>query len=307
MSASLPYHPDPRLGRLSMDAAVAAVEAAVGGDLDPEREPARSAVPAQGGHLLTMPSVGDRYVGVKLVSVASGNPAHGLPRIQGLYILFDAATLSPLSIMDGTQLTALRTPAVSAVAARHLAAAEAQRLLLFGTGPQAHGHVEALRRVLPLTRIEVAGRRPEAVDAFVAHWRDRGVEIAPATAGSVSRADVVCCCTDAREPLFAGTDVAAHALVIAVGSHTPDARELDAALFARGTTVVESRATALREAGDVIQALAEGAVEEKDLVTLQQVVRGPGRPPVTRPRIFKSTGMAWQDLAVAVAAYEHEA
>ncbi|MGC4746865.1 hypothetical protein ACLQ28_14550 [Micromonospora sp. DT201] len=107
-----------------------------------------------------------------------------------------------------------------------------------------------------------------------------------------------------REPLFPGRDVAPHALVIAVGAHEPDARELDAALFARATTVAESRTTSLREAGDIIQAVAAGALAEEDIVTLHQVVRGTVRPPTDRPRVFKSTGMAWQDLAVAAAVHE---
>lgn len=286
-----------------MATAITAVEAAAR-TVEPDREPARSAVPAPAGSLLLMPAVSARYAGVKLVSVAPGNPAHRLPRIQGTYVLFDAATLAPVSMMDGTRLTALRTPAVSAVAARHLAAPGAHRVLLFGTGPQAHGHLEALRHVLPGARFEVAGRRPAAVAAFVRHWSDLGVPVVAATAGAVPRADVVCCCTNAREPLLSGRDVAPHALVIAVGSHEPDARELDAALFARATTVAESRATALREAGDIIQAIAEGALDPDDIVTLQQVVLGTVRPPADRPRVFKSTGMAWQDLAVAAAVHE---
>jgi ornithine cyclodeaminase len=112
----------------------------------------------------------------------------------------------------------------------------------------------------------------------------------------VSAADVICCCTTAREPLFDGALVADHATVVAIGSHEPDAREVDDALARRATVVVESRASALREAGDVIAA----AIPEGELVTLADVVRD-RRIDGGRPRLFKSTGMAWEDAVVAAA------
>ena len=117
----------------------------------------------------------------------------------------------------------------------------------------------------------------------------------------VATADVVCCCTTAREPLFDGGAVADHATVVAIGSHEPDAREVDETLAARATVVVESRASALREAGDVITAVAAGALSGDDLVTLADLVHGRAAPAPDRPRLFKSTGMAWEDAVVAAA------
>jgi ornithine cyclodeaminase/alanine dehydrogenase-like protein (mu-crystallin family) len=117
--------------------------------------------------------------------------------------------------------------------------------------------------------------------------------------------DLICCATTAREPLFDGARVADHALVVAIGSHEPDAREVDGALASRATVVVESRATALREAGDVVLAIGEGALEASALIELGSLVRG-GAPPVdlagrAGPFLFKSTGMAWEDAVVASA------
>jgi ornithine cyclodeaminase len=109
----------------------------------------------------------------------------------------------------------------------------------------------------------------------------------------VAGADVICCCTTAREPLFDGDLVADHACVVAIGSHEPDARETDDRLARRATVVVESRSSALREAGDVIAA----GLGPDDVVTLREVVGGAEIPP--GPRLFKSTGMAWQDAVVA--------
>ncbi|HEY2637697.1 MAG TPA: hypothetical protein VGI54_09935, partial [Solirubrobacteraceae bacterium] len=117
----------------------------------------------------------------------------------------------------------------------------------------------------------------------------------------VADADVVCCCTTAREPLFDGALVADHTAVVAIGSHEPEARETDDALVGRATVVVESRATALREAGDVVAAVRAGALDPEDLLTLAELVTGAAPPAPGRPRLFKSTGMAWEDAVVATA------
>jgi ornithine cyclodeaminase len=206
----------------------------------------------------------------------------GEPRIQGVCVVFDAQTLAPVALVDGIALTNARTPAVSALAVRALAAPDARRLLVFGRGPQAHGHVEAIKAVRPIERVDMVGRDGADVDELVA------------------AADVVCCATTAREPLFDGSLVADHATVVAIGSHEPDAREVDDALARRATVVVESRASALREAGDVIGAIAAGALGEAELVTLADLVCGRASLPAG-PRLFKSTGMAWEDAVVASA------
>jgi ornithine cyclodeaminase/alanine dehydrogenase-like protein (mu-crystallin family) len=261
--------------RLGAVAAVDALEAALTAGLDPEADPPRAALVVGGGELLVMPSAAASHAVVKLVTVG------GEPRIQGVCVVFDARTLAPVALVDGIALTNLRTPAVSALAVRALAAPDARRLLVFGRGPQAHGHVEAIRAVRPIEHVDMVGRDADDVD------------------GLVASADVICCATTAREPLFDGALVADHAVVVAIGSHEPDARETDDALAARATVVVESRASALREAGDVIGAIAAGVLREEELVTLSELVRegvaGEG------PRLFKSTGMAWEDAVVASA------
>jgi ornithine cyclodeaminase len=111
----------------------------------------------------------------------------------------------------------------------------------------------------------------------------------------VAAADVICCCTTAREPLFDGALVAEHATVVAIGSHEPDAREVDEVLVGRASVVVESPQTALREAGDLI--LAKD-LRHEELIPLAALVRGEHPPDPARPRLFKSTGMAWEDAVV---------
>jgi ornithine cyclodeaminase/alanine dehydrogenase-like protein (mu-crystallin family) len=265
--------------RMSASRAADALEAALRDGLDPEADPPRGAIDVDRGQVLVMASPAARHPVVKLVSVG------GEPRIQGVCVVFDGSTLAPMALVDGIALTNLRTAAVSALAVRRLAIPDARRLVVFGRGPQAHAHAAALREVRPIERVDMLGR-----------------DSTRAEAGELVRAaDVVCCCTTAREPLFDGALVAGHATVVAIGSHEPEARETDDALAARATIVVESRGSALREAGDVIQAIDSGAAAERDLVTLAELVRGEAAPPDDRPRLFKSTGMSWEDAVVAAA------
>jgi len=260
-------------------AAVDALERALLGGLDVDADPPRVALPlgADGGELLVMPS---SLGAVKLVSIG------GDPRIQGVCVVFDPDTLAPVALVDGISLTNLRTAAVSALAVRRLAAPDARRALIFGRGPQGAAHAAALRAVAPtLEVVDVVGR-----------------EGAAEAAGAIESYDLICCATTAREPLFDGARVADHATVVAIGSHEPGAREVDGALAGRATVVVESRATALREAGDVILAIGEGALREDALIELADVVRGAvAVDRAAGPAFFKSTGMAWEDAVVASA------
>lgn len=286
-------------GAPSTAAAISALRTSLLDGLDPEAGPPRSVVPVEQGQLLLMPAQWGSYAGVKLVTVAPGNAARGLPRIQGAYLLLDGGTLTPLALLDGIALTSVRTAAVSAVAADALAAPDASRVVVFGTGPQARSHIEALRSVRPVEDVVVVGRDVERTRAFA-----DGVGARVGEAADVARADIVACCTTARTPLFDGSLLPATATVVAVGSHEPDAREVDGSTVGRSTVVVEAASAALREAGDVVLAVQEGALDPGALVGLADLVRGRVQLPPRRPRLFKSVGMAWEDLVVAAAHYE---
>lgn len=225
-----------------LDAVDALADCLTGG-FDPDDDPARAAADVPAGRLLLMPAAFGDLAGVKLVSIAPDNPDRGVPLVQALYVLLDGATLTPLATLDGTYLTTLRTSAVSALAARRLARPESRSLVLFGAGVQAWAHARSLSRVLPLRDVQVVGRDPGRVDALVGRIRDElGLIASAAGPEAVAEADVVACCTTARQPLFAGERLRPGTTVIAIGAYEPDARELDDATLRGATVVVESRA-----------------------------------------------------------------
>jgi ornithine cyclodeaminase/alanine dehydrogenase-like protein (mu-crystallin family) len=253
--------------------AIDALEAALTSGLDPESDPPRRFVGLEHGELILMPSEVSGHVAVKLVTIG------GEPRVQGVVVVFDGITLAPKALIDGIALTNVRTAAVSALAVRLLAREDAKRLLVFGRGPQAHAHVEAISAIRPIEHADLLGRDHPGADELVA------------------AADIIVCATTASTPLFDGALVADHATVVAIGSHDPGARETDDALARRATVVVESRVSALREAGDVISAIAAGALQQDELITLAELVNG--APVPAGPRLFKSTGMSWEDAVMA--------
>lgn len=296
---------DEILRRISPDAARRLLSEALVGGLDPAGDPPRSGPQLGAGQLLIMPSQTADAVGVKVLSVAPDNPARGLPRIQAWYVLMDAETLTPSVLLDGSALTELRTPGMSMVGVDALAPATVDEVMIFGSGPQALGHARALLQIRRPKRCRfysVDGRAPAAAAAAC----ELGLPSVAIDAGevgqAVAEADLILCCTSAPEPLFDGSLVRPGACVVAIGSHEPDRRELDAVLMGRAQVVVEDIATALREAGDVILAIADGALAAADLTTIRQVVTGEVGRATDRPNVFKTVGMSWQDLVVAAGA-----
>ena len=295
--------------------AVTAIEDALKGGLDPAADLQRSILPIEKGELLLMPATSAEGSGIKILTIAPNNPALNQPRIQGVYILFDRENLSISSLLDGAALTTYRTPAISFAAIRQALELSQEDLsvVVFGSGPQAISHIQTLAAVLPpeikVSRVTFVARNLEKAKKRIPHLAELGLttECAVQILGAdtvevqeqLQRADLVIAATTARSPLFDSSLLKDSVIVVAVGSHERDVREVDSKLLSRAQIVVETRSSALREAGDVIIAIGEGSITEKSLNDLADVVCGRVTLNRDKPIFFKSSGMSWEDLVIA--------
>ena len=261
-------------------------------------------------HVKTAAIAGPRAVFVSKVNANfPGNPRRGLPTIQGVAALFDATDGRLLALLDSPELTALRTGAATAVAARRLARPDSRSLLVCGCGRQARAQIAALAVVLPLGRVACLDLVPERA-AAVADWarRELGCEAA-ATAdldGAARASDLIVTCTTASSPFLGLDQVSPGTFVAAVGADNPGKQELDSELVARSVVVVDSPEQAAA-AGELRHALASGRMSAEDVhARLDQLVTGerPGRTGAGQITLFDSTGIALEDAAAALAAYE---
>lgn len=311
---ALPYYDaDAVRAALPFPRAIAALETALRNGVDPEDDGPRLFSPAPRGEFLLMPAQGAQFSGVKALTVAPENPARGLEKIQGVYVLFRSDDLAPVAVLDGSSLTAIRTPAVALLAVQHLAAAappehalpDAPRILVFGAGVQAAGHLHAAHACFPDARFDIVGRAPDRVAALVADFpeldvADRGRSEQDRTTALTS-ADIVLCATTAHTPLFDGSLVRDGAIVSAVGTHGRHVRELDDALITRSDIVVEGRASARAENGNLATAFSNADWEERAPANLRDLVSGNVVRAENRPAVYTGVGMSWEDLICAAA------
>jgi ornithine cyclodeaminase len=270
----------------------------------------RHAVPGQGGEgtLLLMPAWrAGGHVGVKIVQVAPGNPARGLPAVQATYLLSDADTGVPLALLDGGELTDRRTAAASTLAGRYLARPDSRRLLVLGSGRVAAALAEAWSARFPIREIAIWSPTPANAGRLAQRLAAHGLPARAAASPDPAGFDIVSAATLSATPLVRGADVAPGTHVDLVGAFRPAMREADGALMARATVVVDTRAGAMAEAGDIVQAIEEGAIGPGHVAAeLAELCRGahPGRRSAEEVTVFKSVGWAGEDLAAAVLAFE---
>ena len=286
---------------LTMDMALEAVEAAHrahggGRAIDIPRQ--RTRMPTGALHILQGALLDEGVFGYKAYTTSRAGA-------RFLVHLFDAATGSLLAVIEADTLGMMRTGAVGGVAAKWLAREDVGEVGVFGSGWQAGSQVEALCRVRTIRRVKVYSRNEEKKRAFCAEQSRRlGVEMVPVASPeeAVRGSGVVVTITTAVTPLFAGDWLEAGAHVTAAGSNALIRREIDEKTIQRAARIcVDSRATALREAGDLLPALEKGRLHEGQLVELGEVIGGirPGRGAPAEITLFESQGMAIQDLAVA--------
>jgi thiomorpholine-carboxylate dehydrogenase len=257
------------------------------------KQPVRTVlpVPDHDGIFGLMPAVDGDLMGIKMVTVYEGNTE--LPTHQAIIQLFRASTGEPLVVMDGRLITEMRTAAVSAIAARLFANPEARVVAILGSGVQARAHLAALRKVSGFPEVRIWSRTPKHARKFADECGGKAMDLETAVRG----ADVVLGVSNVAEPLIQGEDLAGHAFVAAVGAIGPSKRELDdRAMDAH--IVVESREAALKESGDILATNAPIYAE------LGQVLAGDIPRPSGKRVVYKSLGVAAEDLAAARLVYE---
>jgi ornithine cyclodeaminase len=308
----LPYLDAAQLrAAVSPTAAVAALrQALTGGSFDPESAGARVLAPLARGEFLLMPAEAAGFTGVKILSHAPGNAGSGFARLQGLFVLFGAEHLEPLALMDAIELTLIRTPAVTTLAVSGLLAATPGRdpaaplrIAVYGTGPEADRHARTLTANLPVAEIAVVGRRAEAVADLVTRLAADGVPARPGTRADFPAADVIVLVTGSWEPVIADAEVSDQAVVAAIGAHGLGRREVPPELVLRSEVAVETVASALAEAGDLIPARSAEEWQERGLVTLTDLCEGRFTRTPGKPALYNGVGIGWEDLVIAAQAY----
>jgi alanine dehydrogenase len=249
-------------------------------------------------------------VGAKVITVFPGNDTTPLDSHLGVVLLFEAEMGRLLAIVDASSVTAIRTAAVSGVATRVLSNPDAGDLAILGAGVQAMTHLEAMRCVRPIRRVRVWSRSNARASQFAEKARQRfnvTAEVSDSAEECVKGADLICTVTASREPVLAGRWIADGAHVNAVGAALPTARELDTAAVTRSLLYVDRRESALSEAGDILIPMEEGAFNADHIRgDLGEVLLGavPGREAPAEVTVFKSLGLAIEDLAAARHIYE---
>lgn len=260
--------------------------------------------------MLLMPAwVPGTYAGVKLLSLHPDNHMLGLPSIHGNYLLSSGSTGEMLAMIDGGELTARRTAAASALAARHLAREDAEDMLMVGAGRLSLNLLQAHATVRPLKRFFIWARSPDKAEATAAAAKALGLDARACTdlEEAARRADLISCATLSSEPLVQGKWLKPGAHLDLVGAYKPSMRESDDEAVRRARVYVDTREGALAEAGDILLPIRSGAFSADQIAgSLSDLVAGaaPGRSSEEEITLFKSVGAALEDLAGAILAYE---
>lgn len=277
-------------------------------------QPVRTAIPVpqHEGFLGVMPAylVGQGSMGLKAVTFYPGNAARGLPTHLATVLLHDPATGELLAVMDGRLITEMRTAAVSAAATKHLARRGSTVVAFLGAGVQARSHWEALREVCAPAEVRVWTRTRAHADAFAREVAEHDGVRAIATVSAelaVKDAEIICTVTSSPTPVLLGRWLSTGTHINAVGAPRPDWREMDTEAVARSRLFVDSRAAAAVEAGDIVGPIGEGAITDAHVYAeIGEVFSGrrPGRTDPGQITLFKSLGLAVEDVATAQLAYE---
>jgi alanine dehydrogenase len=275
--------------------------------------PLRTSLSTGQGTVLIMPAYlrSSNALGVKIVSIYSKNVTHALPNVTALVTLLDAETGSPHALIEGTYLTALRTGATSGVATDLLARKNAHNLAVFGAGAQARAHIDAICCIRDIRELRVYCRTRASAEILAkeVYLKHAGltVTVSQSPAGAVKHSDIIVTATNSATPVFKGEDLPPGVHINAIGSFRPDVQEIDEDTVRRAKVVVDSREAAVSEAGDLIIPLRKGIITEAHIhADLSEILSGSklGRETDGEVTLFKSVGIAAQDIAIAQAVFE---
>lgn len=296
---------------ISMEQAIDAMESAFKQLARQEAKlPLRTAISIEQEQAMTlaMPAylVQEKILGLKVVSIFPNNLSRHKPSINGFIMLLDAQTGEPKVLMDAGYLTALRTGAVSGLATRYFAKDDAHQVAIIGAGQQALTQLQAVAAVRDIKQVSVWSRNQANAEQFAkqcAHMFD--VSVHPSVASAVKNADVICTATSSTEPLIHPQDIAPDIHINAIGSHTSTMREISNAVLEKAIVIADQREAVLAEAGEIISAIHQHHLTKESIIELGHWLLHKKDNYKKRLTVFKSVGLAIQDLSVAEVVYQN--
>lgn len=259
--------------------------------------------------LILMPVWNNEYMGMKQVTVAPANANHNMPSIFAQYILSNSKTGEPLAMMNAAELTSRRTACTSALASSYLCREDAENLLIVGGGKVAEHLVQAHLAVRNFKKVSVWMRNNSKMEEFVAGLKNKGIlaETVTNLEESARNADLISCATLSKTPIIKGDWIKPGTHLDMIGSHKPDTRETDNDAIRKSSIFVDSRDGALHETGELALPISEGIISERDVkADIVELIKGihPGRTSIEEITLFKSAGLAIEDLAAALLVYK---
>ncbi|STX51431.1 ornithine cyclodeaminase [Legionella busanensis] len=248
----------------------------------------------------------NKALGLKVVSIFPKNLTKHKPSITGFIMLLDALTGEPKVLMDGSYLTALRTGAVSGLATKYFAKKDAEHLAIIGSGAQAYMQLEAVAAVCPIKQVSIWSRSIANAEHFAERIPSQyKVQVHTNVADTVKDADVICTVTSSTKALIDLSMLKSNAHINAIGSHTPFMQEINFNVLQEAVVIVDQIEAALKEAGEIITAINQQQLKQEDLIEIGHWLVNRNENYKSSLTVFKSVGLAIQDLSVAEVVYQN--
>ena len=248
----------------------------------------------------------EKILGLKVVSVFPDNVQHNKPSINGTILLLDATSGEPLVLMDAGYLTALRTGAISGLATKYFSRDLPSTVTIVGAGVQAITQLEAVAAVRQIERVFVWSRHLDSARKFAKEMDGSyDIQVCEQLSPALKKSDIICTATGSAEPLIDLQDLQPHAHINAIGSHHPSMQEIDGEVLKKATVIVDQIEAAMKEAGEIINAVEQQKIKKDSIIELGSWLLKKAPHAQEQLTVFKSVGLAIQDLAVAQVVYQN--